>query len=90
MPHDPYDPGPKPFYNSDLKPSQIIVRYAVGGQEREALVLANGRTIEDHTARLESMDDPPAGLTYVPWPLASGGTIAIRLDSIIALEAPQA
>jgi hypothetical protein len=79
------------FFDHKFVPQQIIVRYAVGGQEREAVVLANGRSLEDHVERLEALTEsptfPPSTL-YVSWPLAAGGSVAIRLDSIIALEAP--
>ncbi|MGW0573035.1 hypothetical protein [Streptomyces tauricus] len=77
------------FYDSEFKPERIIVRYAIGDQEREVLVRANGRSLEEHVDRLEALTESPvARATYVNWPLDSGGAVAIRIDSIIALEAP--
>ncbi|MEU2514732.1 hypothetical protein [Streptomyces syringium] len=78
------------FYDPDFVPPQMIVRYAIGAQEREAVVLTNGHSLEEHTGRLESLTESPVpSVTYVTWPLAGGGAVAIRLDTIIALEAPE-
>lgn len=77
------------FYDPAFESPEMVVRYAVGGQEREVVVLTNGRSFEDHVGRLQSLSDSPIDdpETYVPWPLAGGGAVAIRLDSIVALEA---
>lgn len=80
------------FYDPEFESTQMIVRYAIGGQEREVAVLTNGHTFEEHVQRLETLTEVPPvdlGSTYVTWPLAGGGAVAIRIDSIIALEAPQ-
>lgn len=82
-------PGGDPvtFYDPEFAPSQIVVRYAIGDQEREVVVLTNGHSLEEHSNRLEALTESPTpGVTYVTWPIASGGAVAIRVDSIIALE----
>ncbi|GAA5070749.1 hypothetical protein [Streptomyces similanensis] len=80
------------FFDPELKPAQFVIRYAVGQHERQAVVLANGHSLEEHVDRVEALMDPAAHtvLTRTPfatWPLAAGGAVAIRIDSIIAFEA---
>lgn len=73
-----------------FSPPQMTVRYVVGTQEREAVVLTNGHSFEAHISRLQGYDelrDEPTDLLYLTWPLAAGGAVAIRTDSIVALEA---
>ncbi|EST17887.1 hypothetical protein M877_39965 (plasmid) [Streptomyces niveus NCIMB 11891] len=78
------------FYDFEQVVPELIVRYAIGGQEREAHVLANGHTLEAHTERLESLAEPSlAGPNYVQWTLVAGGQVSIRLDAIVAIEAPE-
>ncbi|MEU7149196.1 hypothetical protein AB0B15_14340 [Streptomyces sp. NPDC045456] len=82
------------FYDPEGEPTQLVIRYAVGQQEREAVVLTNGHTLEEHVQRLEALMEQAAIAettivdTFVTWPLVAGGAVAIRLDSIIALEDP--
>ncbi|MFI9630355.1 hypothetical protein [Streptomyces sp. NPDC052042] len=57
------------------------VRYAVGNQDREALVITGGMSLADHVERLES-----GGSAWVSFILARGGRISLRLDSVVALE----
>lgn len=77
------------YYDPDCTTKTLIIRYAVGGQDREALVLANGFSVEDHVQRVQTLNEgtvrPPTA-KFVRWPLAAGGMVAIRLDSIIAIE----
>ncbi|WP_369377550.1 hypothetical protein [Streptomyces sp. cg36] len=80
------------FYDPEFESTRLIIRYVVGQQEREAVVLANGHSLEKHVNRLEALMESAAltesvATTFVTWPLASGGAVAIRIDSIIALEA---
>lgn len=82
------------FYDPEFEPTQLVIRYAIGQQEREAVVLTNGHSLEDHVKRLESLMESAAitestAATFVTWPLAAGAAVAIRIDSIIALEAPE-
>lgn len=66
----------------------MTVRYAVGSQEREALVLTGGFRLDDHLERLQSGagGDTPDWVTFL---LAGGGGIGLRLDSIVAIEMPR-
>ncbi|MFJ1840020.1 hypothetical protein ACIOJ9_39975 [Streptomyces sp. NPDC088175] len=78
------------FYDHTLTARRLAIRYAVGGQQHCATVLASGHSLEEHVDRLEALGKSSGltgGLTYVSWPLAEGGAVAIRLDSIVALEA---
>ncbi|MFD7416865.1 hypothetical protein ACFW9S_38105 [Streptomyces anulatus] len=82
------------YYNPDLATDTLIVRYAIGSQEREAVVRSNGHSLKDHVERLQGLRENaeytskgPAA-SWAPWTLATGGGIFIRLDSIIAIEAP--
>lgn len=78
------------FYDPEFTPPKLVVRYVVGGREREALVLTNGRSLEDHVQRLtylEELSDSNDRPAYVTWPLAAGGAVAIRIDSIVVIEA---
>ncbi|MFE7113960.1 hypothetical protein ACFU99_00835 [Streptomyces sp. NPDC057654] len=83
------------FFDPEFVPTKLVVRYVIGQQEREALVLANGHSLKEHVDRLEAImetnnhfdeDTTPAD-SFVTWPLAAGGAVAIRVNSIIALEA---
>ncbi|MEU2578749.1 hypothetical protein ACIP3B_36245 [Streptomyces anulatus] len=78
------------YYDPDCTTKTLLIRYAIGGQEREALVLANGFSVKDHVDRVQTLTQQPqvtpTTSKWVPWPLAAGGMIAIRLDSIIAIE----
>ncbi|MFG2148649.1 hypothetical protein ACGFRG_31305 [Streptomyces sp. NPDC048696] len=80
------------FYDPEFESTRLVIRYVVGQQEREAVVLANGHSLEKHVKRLEALMESAAitesvAMTFVTWPLVSGGAVAIRIDSIIALEA---
>ncbi|MFF2902830.1 hypothetical protein [Streptomyces sp. NPDC057966] len=78
------------FYDPKLKTETLVIHYAIGGQEREASVLATGHSLEEHIGRLEALSESPLdSITYVTWPLVAGGAIAIRIESIIAIEAPE-
>ncbi|MFC8008466.1 hypothetical protein ACFUCH_35470 [Streptomyces olivaceus] len=78
------------FYDPEFAPPQMIIRYVIGMQEREALVLTKGHSLEDHVERVESLTESPiSAATYATWPLAQGGAVAIRIDSIIAFEASE-
>lgn len=74
-----------PFYDVRFEPTRMTVRYAIGGQERHAVVLPYGHSLEDHLEGLETNAD--AGHAYTIFQLADGGQIAIRIDSIVAIEA---
>lgn len=74
-------------YDIDSTTPYLLVRYAIGSQAHEVLVDTRGHSLEEHSDRLEALAEGNTPLTYVPWPLASGGgTIAIRLDSIVSIE----
>ncbi|MVO90205.1 hypothetical protein GPA10_37000 [Streptomyces sp. p1417] len=75
-----------------MKPPQFVIRYAVGLQEREAVVVANGHSLADYVDRLEeameqALTTEPPSTPFLAWSLAAGGAVVIRIDSIIALEA---
>lgn len=79
------------FYDPQFQSTQLVIRYAIGQQEREAVVLAKGHTLEHHVGRLESLIESAVfrksgAATYLTWPLATGGAVAIRIVSIIAIE----
>lgn len=73
------------FYDSTRPLSRLIVRYVVGAEMQSVEVDPTDHTLEEHTDRLESLAESP-GPVYVPWKLLSQGTIAIRLDAIVALD----
>lgn len=78
------------FHEPEFAPPQMTIRYVIGTQEREALVLTKGHSLEEHIERVESLTESPiSAATYVTWPLARGGAVAIRIDSIIAFEASE-
>jgi len=74
------------FYDSTQPLTRLTVRYVVGTEMRSVEVDPTGHTLDEHTDRLEALAEH-SGPVYVPWQLPGQGTIAIRLDSIIALDA---
>ncbi|MEU9198129.1 hypothetical protein [Streptomyces hundungensis] len=59
------------FFEPELKPSRFVIRYAVGQHEREAVVLANGHSLEEHVDRVEVLMDPVTRATLTPTPFAT-------------------
>ncbi|MGW0545408.1 hypothetical protein ACWD0D_34715 [Streptomyces griseoincarnatus] len=80
-----------PYYDDQVSARILVVRYVVGHQEREARVLSHGHSLEAHVSRLEALAEGaerPGGADFIPWDLVTGGGISIRLDAIVAIEAP--
>ncbi|MFB6955376.1 hypothetical protein ACFCXP_37665 [Streptomyces niveus] len=61
----------------------MTVRYAVGDQERDVLVLTQGLALSDHVERLQNAERP-----WVTFALPEGGGIGLRISAIVALEFP--
>ncbi|MFE7524067.1 hypothetical protein [Streptomyces halstedii] len=75
------------FYDSTQPLSRLTVHYVVGAETHSVEVDPTGHTLDEHTERLEALAESPVpGPVYVPWKRLSQGTIAIRLDAIVALD----
>jgi hypothetical protein len=76
-------------FDLEFRPDRFVIRYAIGNQVQEVLVEADGATLDEFLTRLERfLNSPsPEPLLFLRMQMAGGGQVAIRIDSIVAIEA---